>query len=322
MRSLNNLILAAILVIAGVVCTACGDTINLPPSQIIVQTPPAQVTVTSTTVVINNTYTSSTVIVVTTSTSACTGEECCGYAGSVWDENLERCVNGGDTDGDGIPDYLDKCPGINNNGPHWADDTDGDGIGDDCDVDNDGDGVRDDVDNCPGVDNPDQLDTDGDGIGDACDIQSGCLQNSGLSVSFSPNQATTPFMPGQNADARVILRAASGQNIVVTSIVGRVFGQSAQSTFPAIALFDVVNSAQYGNYRFLDPNGGYTIQPITGLIVAASGTPEMILRLPVSTSGNAVADTYTVAILFRGTGQQDGCEYETGEINVILQVTL
>jgi hypothetical protein len=41
MRSLNNFILAAIIMIAGVVCAACGDTINLPPSQIIVQTPPA-----------------------------------------------------------------------------------------------------------------------------------------------------------------------------------------------------------------------------------------------------------------------------------------
>ncbi|MBP9694946.1 MAG: thrombospondin type 3 repeat-containing protein [Candidatus Magasanikbacteria bacterium] len=315
MRNLNNTILAAIIMIA-VVVAACGDTyITNPP----VQTPPEQITVTSTTVVVvNNTYTS-TVIVVTTSTSACTGEECCGYAGSVWDENLERCVDGGDTDGDGIPDYLDKCPGIPNNGPHWADDTDGDGIGDDCDVDNDGDGVRDDVDNCPGVNNPDQLDTDSDGVGDAC---GSCLTNYWIGVSLSPNQATTSFMPGQNAEARVILHAAGGQNITVTSVEGRVTGPSVSPTFPAIGLYDVINGAQYGNYRFLDPTTGmYNIQPIAGLIVVASGIPEMILRLPVSSSGNAVPGSYNIAILFTGIGAQDGCWYETGELNVTLTIT-
>lgn len=35
--------------------------------------------------------------------------------------------------------------------------------------DTDGDGIPNDTDNCPGVANPDQLDTDGDGKGDACD---------------------------------------------------------------------------------------------------------------------------------------------------------
>jgi hypothetical protein len=35
--------------------------------------------------------------------------------------------------------------------------------------DSDGDGVADSEDNCPGVPNPDQTDTDGDGKGDACD---------------------------------------------------------------------------------------------------------------------------------------------------------
>lgn len=35
--------------------------------------------------------------------------------------------------------------------------------------DSDGDGVKDDADNCPGVSNPDQTDSDGDGTGDACD---------------------------------------------------------------------------------------------------------------------------------------------------------
>jgi hypothetical protein len=38
------------------------------------------------------------------------------------------------------------------------------------DTDTDGDGVGDSFDNCPGVTNPDQLDTDGDRAGDLCDL--------------------------------------------------------------------------------------------------------------------------------------------------------
>ena len=38
-----------------------------------------------------------------------------------------------------------------------------------CPQDSDGDGVCDAQDNCPGVSNPDQSDLDGDGLGDACD---------------------------------------------------------------------------------------------------------------------------------------------------------
>jgi hypothetical protein len=37
-------------------------------------------------------------------------------------------------------------------------------------ADSDGDGIADSVDNCPGVANPDQSDADGNGIGDLCDV--------------------------------------------------------------------------------------------------------------------------------------------------------
>ncbi len=54
-----------------------------------------------------------------------------------------------DTDGDGVPDDQDQCPGSNDNL-----DTDGDGVPDGCDV-------------CPGFD--DNVDTDGNGTPDGCD---------------------------------------------------------------------------------------------------------------------------------------------------------
>jgi hypothetical protein len=75
-----------------------------------------------------------------------------------------------DTDGDGIPDAADDCPGVFDPAQR---DTDGDGVGDACDTepppDRDGDGVPDPVDLCPDVADPDQVDRDGDGRGDACD---------------------------------------------------------------------------------------------------------------------------------------------------------
>jgi hypothetical protein len=70
-----------------------------------------------------------------------------------------------DMDGDGVPDTLDNCPGVDN--ANQAD-ADHDSIGDACDTDDDNDGVADATDNCPLVANADQLDTDGNGVGDAC----------------------------------------------------------------------------------------------------------------------------------------------------------
>jgi hypothetical protein len=63
-----------------------------------------------------------------------------------------------DADLDGVADCLDNCgmpgtPLVSNPGQT---DSDGDGLGDACD-------------NCPGVANPGQQDVDGDGAGDACD---------------------------------------------------------------------------------------------------------------------------------------------------------
>ncbi|MCZ6699894.1 MAG: hypothetical protein O7D94_13255, partial [Planctomycetota bacterium] len=75
-----------------------------------------------------------------------------------------------DTDGDGVNDGCDICPGFDD-----TVDADADGVPDGCDPcptdnpdDTDGDGVCDSADICPGGD--DSVDTDADGVPDFCDI--------------------------------------------------------------------------------------------------------------------------------------------------------
>jgi OOP family OmpA-OmpF porin len=82
-----------------------------------------------------------------------------------WGGAVARTV--GDSDGDGVNDDLDRCPGTP---AGTAVDTNG------CPLDDDGDGVANDVDKCPGtpagakVDATGcELDSDGDGVGDSRD---------------------------------------------------------------------------------------------------------------------------------------------------------
>jgi hypothetical protein len=71
-----------------------------------------------------------------------------------------------DTDGDGLFDDEENCPGFATLNLR---DTDGDGVGDDCDTDADSDGIGNSDDNCWLQSNLDQADYDGDLAGDECD---------------------------------------------------------------------------------------------------------------------------------------------------------
>ncbi len=77
-----------------------------------------------------------------------------------------ECMAGNDADSDGIFDYLDNCPQVQNIEQL---DLDSDWQGDICDEDDDNDGISDKNDNCVSTYNPSQFDYDGDGIGYACD---------------------------------------------------------------------------------------------------------------------------------------------------------
>ncbi len=87
-----------------------------------------------------------------------------------------------DSDGDGVPDPEDVCPGFND----FAD-ADNDSVPDGCDqcpgfsdhADADLDGVPDSCDNCPLAANPDQLDTNGNGVGNVCDYVCGDANDDG-----------------------------------------------------------------------------------------------------------------------------------------------
>ncbi len=118
---------------------------------------------------------------------------------------------GTDTDGDGVPDRLDKCPGTPAGVAVYADgcpvDTDGDGVpdyrdkcpgtppgspvnSDGCPVDSDGDGVPDHADQCPGTP-PGMavdargcpLDSDGDGVPDNLDRCPGTVPGTPVDAS-------------------------------------------------------------------------------------------------------------------------------------------
>jgi hypothetical protein len=85
---------------------------------------------------------------------------------SPWNINYEYDYSSqtwyADSDGDGLLDYQDSCPGFNDN-----EDLDQDGIPDGCDNDVDNDGVSNLDDICFGYN--DYLDDDGDGLPNGCD---------------------------------------------------------------------------------------------------------------------------------------------------------
>jgi len=104
----------------------------------------------------------------------CDGVDCQDSDGDGVSDNQDVCPgfdDNLDSDSDGVPDGCDICPGFND-----AADNDLDGVPDGCDqcangddtLDSDADGVPDACDVCPNGD--DNQDSDADGVPDACDV--------------------------------------------------------------------------------------------------------------------------------------------------------
>jgi len=96
-------------------------------------------------------------------TGRCMAEADCGKtiggAQITCNTDLNHCVEAPDSDGDGMGDNCDLCPGhIDYNS--WQTDADGDGVGDACDL-------------CPQAYDPTNGDDNGDGLGDACNDTDG-----------------------------------------------------------------------------------------------------------------------------------------------------
>jgi hypothetical protein len=100
-----------------------------------------------------------------------------------------------DTDGDGVPDSSDNCPGTSNPGQQ---NNDGDSLGDACDPDDDNDGLSDVLEIGTYATNPFLWDSDGDLISDLDEVNAGSDPN-------DPNSPGPPAIPALGTVGLILL---------------------------------------------------------------------------------------------------------------------
>ena len=197
-------------------------------------------------------------------------------------------TGGLDSDGDGVLDDEDTCPGFDDK------------------LDADGDGVPDGCDNCPNVVNPEQSDADDDGIGDACDDSTAALL---LSVTADPQTvhagevvhfAYSVTNVGNVDLADVTIVDDLGNSISIGALAaGATKGETVSENIDRTTINQVTATGSHpgGTVSSSDSVIVTVVSPALDLIVEVN--PETV------SSGGAATFTYTV----RNTG-------DTGLTNV------
>lgn len=174
-----------------------------------------------------------------------------------------------DSDGDGVNDDCDLCPGEDD-----AVDGDGDGVPDACEdcagADSDRDGVCDWQDNCFRFANPDQVDSDGDGLGDACDPDAGfCRAPAALTSSGNLDLGQVTAMVPVCADQVAYLDWANNR------VVWR----------------DVAAGVDLGEFTAGDRLAGLVVDPLHGRLFAWSTLEDLVYRYDLATAQVTTAST-------------------------------
>ena len=220
---------------------------------------------------------------------------------------INYCLGCVDSDGDGVCDANDVCPGFNDNllgtacndgnactiNDTWT----GCNICQGTLVDTDGDGVCDSQDNCPLVANPTQADTDGDGIGDACDNYNCSNQ---LTSNFSPNPLTHT---GAGSSASTVTFPANNQDAIFTiQNINKVGGATNKRYTEEVTVTYVNGSGTtvtYGvfsadNFTSVPVNIAGPVQSVTVSLRDGDGTPTTLVMSVTMTSVTSCASGSTM----------------------------
>lgn len=190
----------------------------------------------------------------------------------------------GDSDGDGLLNSVDNCPGVANPG---QENNDGDAEGDICDDDDDNDGVPDTMDNCPIDANFDQADADFDGLGDVCDA-------SGDDTVVEQVAGVIATMVEEIVDANVpggtgMIKRLTSNGSVLRKLDNAVSAFDAgaidcptylaelQSALDALESFDIQLAANIANGTIVDPEATALLNAVDDIrghinnLIAAAG---------------------------------------------------
>jgi hypothetical protein len=210
---------------------------------------------------------------------------------------VNLCCPEGDSDGDGVCDNDDQCPGLNDNLIGTACDdgvdcTTGETYDSNCNcsggtsADSDFDGVCDALDQCPGFD--DTVDSDGDGIPDGCDLD--CTQQ----VGAFP--VSTLSHSGTGSSSSTLVFEGTGQNVafVISDINQKLNGKESRKYI------------EFVEVSYVDENGNN--------IVYGSANGASVSSLNVSIEDPVVSITVNLSDTYDGNGP-NGMSITLGQVD-------